>query len=93
MRVEKIIQTLKDSREKSMEYLSDDLNKLLGESELVHEEGNSEGGGEYSELVRYFKEHNVYIKQTGVYYSYNGTDWNGDYHEVKPTQKTITVYE
>ena len=31
--------------------------------------------------------------ETGYYSSYNGTDWNNDFEEVKPVQKTITVYE
>lgn len=93
MEANNIIEALRNSGEESMEWLSDTLNELLGESELVHEEGNTEGGGEYSELVRYFKEHDVYLKQTGTYYSYNGTDWNDDYHEVKPVEKIITVYE
>ena len=39
-----------------------------------------------------FKEHNVFIKMTGYFSSYDDTEW-GDFFEVVPEQKTITVYE
>lgn len=44
-------------------------------------------------VIRYFENFGIYIKETGYYSSYHGTDWNNDFEEVKPVQKTITVYE
>lgn len=65
----------------------------FGEAPIVDEEGDTEGGGEYSMVVRHFKNLDVYVKQTGFYSSYNGTDWNDDFTIVKPVEKTITVFE
>lgn len=93
MTASKIIELLKENEVSGYEFEETLSEEIYGKNEIVHEEGNCEGGGEYSELVRYFKDHNVYIKLTGTYYSYNGTDWNDDYHEVKPVEKTIIVYE
>lgn len=71
-----------------------DDHEVFGKSELVEEEGGYEGAGEYVSRVRHFIDHNVYIRIEGFYSSYNGTDWDGhEYEEVKPAQKTITVYE
>ena len=63
------------------------------------EEADQEGGedqGSHWHSVKYFKDHDVYIKVTGWYSSYNGTDfnnWDDACSEVRPQQKTITVYE
>jgi len=66
----------------------------LGESEQVEQHGGEdEGSNWYS--IKYFKDHDVYIKIRGFYASHVGTDfysWD-DVYEVKPAQKTITVYE
>lgn len=56
--------------------------------------GEDEGSHWHS--VKYFKDHDVYIKVTGWYSSYNGTDfesWDDACSEVRPQQKTIAVYE
>lgn len=58
--------------------------------ELVHSIGGHEGAGEYAERV--FQHENLFIKITGYYSSYNGTEWE-DCAIVEPKQKTITVYE
>ncbi len=55
-----------------------------------------EGKGEEWWRVRYFPEHDVYIKVDGWYSSYNGTDfegWDDSCKEVRPKEKLITVYE
>jgi hypothetical protein len=65
----------------------------LGTIAEVHSEGNKEGGGEYSEIVYHFVDYDVYLRITGFYTSYNGTDWNDNWTEVFPQEKTITVYE
>lgn len=54
-----------------------------------------EGHGEYCELV--FKltgddETVQYFKKVGYYASFHGTDWDGGFYEVTPTEKTVTVY-
>jgi hypothetical protein len=56
--------------------------------------GESEGSHWHS--VKYFKDHDVYLKVTGYYSSYNGTDFDDGWdscEQVTPQEKTITVYE
>lgn len=73
----------------------EDFTKEELDMELVHSEGGHEGEGEYAERV--FEHVNgdekIYIKITGFYSSYHGTDWDSDFEKVEPVQKTITVYE
>lgn len=67
----------------------------LGDIEEIARYGG-EGQGETWYSVKHFKDHDVYIRVDGFYSSYNGTDFNGgwgDCSEVRPQQKTITVYE
>lgn len=69
-----------------------DLDKLgFGPAPIIDEVGNREGGGSYAHVVRHFVYHDVYIKLTGFYSSYRGCDWS-EYEEVKPTTKTIKVF-
>ena len=70
-----------------------DFENTIGKVKEISSVGDKEGGGEYSEKVFYFEKHNVYLKVTGFYSSYNGTDWNNDWTEVFPKEKLITVYE
>ena len=67
----------------------------LGEIKEVEQHGGEgEGSNWYS--VKHFIEHDLYIKVSGWYSSYHGTDFNGwedSCEEVKPQEKTITVYE
>lgn len=71
------------------DFLNSDLDVTL-----VHEEGGYEGAGEYAERV--FEHNNngelLYFKITGYYSSYDGTEWDNTIKQVKPEQKTITVY-
>lgn len=65
----------------------------LGSIEEVEQVGG-EGEGDTWYSVKYFKDHGVYIKTDGFYSSYNGTDFYEGYgREVKPEQKTITVFQ
>lgn len=66
----------------------------LGDIEEVDQYGG-EGQGETWYSVKHFKDHDVYIKVSGYYASYDGVSFDGweDCIEVKPQQKTITVYE
>lgn len=53
-----------------------------------------EGQGDLWYTVKHFVDHDVYIKTTGFYQSYSGTDfYDGMGHEVKPQTKTITIFE
>lgn len=55
-----------------------------------------EGQGDTWWSVKYFPEHDVYIKVNGYYQSYNGTEFYNGWNscsEVKPKEKVITVYE
>ena len=71
------------------------LSKLgINWKEVEQYGGEDQGSTWYS--VKYFPDHDVYIRVDGYYSSYNGTDFNGwddDCKEVRPKQKTITVYE
>lgn len=54
-----------------------------------------EGQGDTWYSVKHFVDHDVYIKVDGYYTSYEGTSFYGGWtccSEVKPVQKTITVY-
>ncbi len=69
--------------------------RILGLGEVVEVEqygGSDKGSTWYS--VKYFKDHDVYIRTNGYYQSYNGTEFDQGYgYEVTPQEKTITVYE
>ncbi|XVU22559.1 hypothetical protein ACQPZJ_35565 [Actinoplanes sp. CA-054009] len=54
-----------------------------------------EGGGEDIEMIFEISDglFTRYFRKTGYYYSYDGSNWDGGFSEVKPAQKTITVYE
>ena len=65
----------------------------LGEIEEVYQHGG-EGEGDHWESVKHFKDHGIYIQTVGRYSSYYGTDFDDGYgEEVKPKEKTITIYE
>ena len=65
----------------------------IGKWKEVEQEGG-EGQGDHWHSVKFFEDHNLYIETTGFYSSGNGTDfYNGYGTEVKPVEKTITVYE
>lgn len=74
-------------------------NKWKFSHNLEWKEVDSYGGvgqGETWYSVKYFPQHDVYIKVNGFYQSYNGTEFYdgwGCCEIVKPVQKTITVYE
>lgn len=54
-------------------------------------DGGGEGSGEHCEIV--FKvTTEQYFKKNGYYASFHGTDWDGEFFEVQPTEKVVTVY-
>ena len=67
----------------------------LGEMKEVSQYGGS-GKGENWYAVKYFKDHDIYIRVNGFYSSYLGVSfdsWDECVFEVRPENKTITVYE
>lgn len=65
--------------------------------------GGYEGGGEYVEMVievrptiesrEVWYPASRFFKKLGFYTSFNGTDFDGEFFEVFPKQRTVTVYE
>lgn len=68
----------------------------IGEMKEIEHYGG-EGQGEDWWTVYFFPKHDIHIKVSGWYSSGNGVEfeggWESDCSEVKPIQKTITVYE
>ena len=66
----------------------------IGECIEVQQHGGEDQGSEWWS-VKFFPDHDVYIKVSGYYSSYNGTDFDGweDCHQVRPREKVIIVYE
>lgn len=61
--------------------------------EIVEDFGG-EGKGDTVRIVVHFKEGDLYVKAEGYYASYDGSDWSSsEWEEVRPKEKTITVYE
>lgn len=72
-----------------------DILDEIGECIEVDSHGG-EGQGEDWHSVKFFPDHNVYLKVEGFYQSYNGTEFYngwGDCFEVTPKEKVIIVYE
>jgi hypothetical protein len=90
-----LISRLKEIFETNENYFAYEMDNTeeFGEAPIVSEEGDREGGGEYSEVVRHFKKFDIYVRQTGHYSSYNGTDWYNDFTIVKPVEKMVTFYK
>ena len=60
--------------------------------EIEQHGGEDQGSTWYS--IKYFPDHDVYIRTDGYYQSYSGTDFHEGYGKVvTPQQKTITVFE
>lgn len=79
-----------DKYKVQVQYILDQLG--LGRVEEVNQYGG-EGQGDTWYSVKYFKDHDVYIRIDGFYSSYNGVYFNYGYgKEVRPQEKTITVY-
>ncbi len=68
----------------------------IGECIEVEQEGGEDRGSNWYS-IKYFPDHDVYIKVAGYYTSYEGTDFYGGFEEccseVRPKEKTIIVYE
>lgn len=68
---------------------------VAGPNKCVHSTGGEDEGSHWTRTY-YFTDHDVYLKVTGYYQSHYGTDFDGGWDcvkEVKPKEKTITIYE
>ena len=72
-----------------------EMEKIIGPIEMVEQVGGSDQGSYWYSVLN-FIDHNVFIKITGYYTSYEGTSFTmfdtSDFKEVFPSQKTITIY-
>lgn len=69
--------------------------KGIGECQEIDQHGG-EGEGNDWWSVKYFPDHDVYIKVEGSYTSYDGTDFYEGWdscREVKPKEKVVIVYQ
>jgi len=67
----------------------------VGACEEVAQKGGEDEGSEWYS-VKYFPDHDIYIRVDGYYSSYNGTDFYDGWancKEVRPKEKVIIVYE
>jgi len=97
MNFEQIMEVLKEKINDVSEFAFEEYDKYelgLGKINEVDQVGG-EGEGDHWHSVKHFVDHNVYIYVRGWYSSYSGTDFSGwdSCKEVKPQEKTITVYE
>lgn len=99
MTYQEIIDELKKQNIKTNEFAWGDIENPLpniGDWKEVYQQGG-EGEGDHWESVKYFKDHDVYIQICGRWSSYEGTDFDDDLvrccYNVRPQEKTITVYE
>lgn len=66
---------------------------LRGESVAIEAVDTFGGEGQGDDIWVVVRVGDQLFKKSGYYASHYGTDWDGDVTEVKPVQKTITVYE
>lgn len=61
---------------------------------LAYSEGGGEGEGEYVERVLGIKvgQEEVFLRTTGFYESYNGTEYSGEWVQVFPQEVTVVRY-
>lgn len=70
----------------------DDIEGIGSWLEIARKGGENQGSEWYS--IKYFQDLDLYIKTEGYYQSYSGTDFEDGYgKEVRPQEKTITIYE
>lgn len=54
--------------------------------------GGEDEGSSYRRVF-HFVDHDVYVAVTGYYTSYDGTEYDDDFTEVRPVVKEVTVFE
>jgi hypothetical protein len=72
-------------------FVASESQAKLGTYKRVHQDrvGSDK---DTAETVYYFADHDCYIQFSGYYSSYERTEYD-TWLEVKPVQKTITIYE
>jgi len=96
MTAQEIIEKAKELGISVSEFAYGDFDTTpFGNVQLNLDRTGGEGEGSNWSSTHYFKDHDVYLKTSGYYLSYNGTEFDGweDCVEVRPIEKTITVYE
>lgn len=97
MNYEELLKEIKAQGGDVSEFGYGDISKdePIGPFKLVDRGGGLDQGSNWYR-VYYFENHDVYIKISGYYQSYNGTEfgnWDEAVSEVRPKTKIITVYE
>jgi hypothetical protein len=91
-----IIQKIKDAEISIREFAHEGAPyEIAGPNVEVYRKGG-EGQGEDWRRVHHFTDHDVYLQVKGFYQSHYGVDFYDEWDcitEVKPQEKTITVYE
>lgn len=62
---------------------------------IIKQHGGTDAGNEWY-IIKYFPDHDLYIRLNGNYSSYDGVffnNYNCGYAIVVPVEKTITEYE
>lgn len=61
----------------------------------IERKGGGEGQGEYMHVVLKIEHDGTvrHFKKVGCHVSHDGAYWDGEFTEVQPVQKTITVWE
>lgn len=68
---------------------------VAGPNKVVHSTGGEDEGSNWTHTY-HFTDHDVYLKVRGYYQSHYGIDFDDGWDcvtEVRPVEKTITVYE
>lgn len=98
MNYQEILDILKEKIKEVDQFAHEDYDNEelgLGEiEEIAQQGGEGEGSTWYS--VKYFKDHNIYIRVDGYYQSYNGTEFYDGWNccsECKPVERLVTFYE
>ena len=78
-------------------FNQDDCFEVDGETayfRLAYREGGGEGEGEYVERVLGVKvgSEEIFLRTTGFYESYNGTEWSCEWVQVFPQEVTVVRY-
>ena len=98
MNYQEILEKLKENFSLNAFAREDYRNPIegIGVCKEIRQHGG-EGQGEEWYTVKYFPEHDVYVRVDGCYYSNMGVEFYGGWDEcvseVRPKEKTITVYE
>ncbi len=98
MNYNEIMDVIKSKIETVSEFAYVDFDKdelELGAIDVVEEYGGEDMGSTWYRVF-YFRDHDVYIRVDGYYSSYDGVDFYDGWDScsnVRPKEKTITVYE